>query len=85
MRRDDLSASEWDQLQRRTFYGQEKKSLAYVIGVMNMILHGIDAPAIRHANTLTENVMDITEAGRHDIVLANPPFGGGERKEVQHN
>ncbi|MDN5938564.1 MAG: N-6 DNA methylase, partial [Salinisphaera sp.] len=38
-----------------------------------------------HANTLTENVMDITEANRHDIVLANPPFGGGERKEVQHN
>ena len=29
--------------------------------------------------------MDIAEAGRHDIVLANPPFGGGERKEVQHN
>lgn len=85
LRRDDLSASQWDQLQRRTFYGQEKKSLAYVIGVMNMILHGIDAPSIRHANTLTENVMDIAQRDRHDVVLANPPFGGGERKEVQHN
>jgi type I restriction enzyme M protein len=85
MRRDDLSASQWDQLQRRTFFGQEKKSLAYVIGVMNMVLHGIDAPSIRHTNTLTENVMDIAERDRHDIVLANPPFGGGERKEVQHN
>ena len=30
-------------------YGQEKKSLAYVLGVMNMILHGIEAPSIRHA------------------------------------
>jgi type I restriction enzyme M protein len=85
LRRDDLSASEWDTLQRRTFYGQEKKSLAYVLGVMNMILHGIEAPSIRHANTLTENVMDIQERDRHDIVLANPPFGGGERKEVQQN
>ncbi|MGH8128558.1 MAG: N-6 DNA methylase [Gammaproteobacteria bacterium] len=85
LRRDDLSASQWKQLQRRTFYGQEKKSLAYVIGVMNMVLHGIDAPSIRHTNTLTENVMDIAERDRHDIVLANPPFGGGERKEVQHN
>jgi type I restriction enzyme M protein len=85
LRRDDLSASEWDQLQRRTLFGQEKKSLAYVIGVMNMILHGIDTPNIRHANTLTENVMDIQEKDRHDIVLANPPFGGGERKEVQQN
>ena len=85
LRRDDLSATEWDTLQRRTFYGQEKKSLAYVLGVMNMILHGIEAPSIRHTNTLTENVMDIQERDRHDIVLANPPFGGGERKEVQQN
>ncbi|MBB1086953.1 SAM-dependent DNA methyltransferase [Lysobacter sp. SG-8] len=85
LRRDDLSAKDWDTLQRRTFYGQEKKSLAYVLGVMNMILHGIDAPNIRHANTLSENVMDIRQSDRHDIVLANPPFGGGERQEVQHN
>lgn len=85
MRRDDLSAADWDRLQRRTFYGQEKKSLAYVLGVMNLILHGIDAPNIRHTNTLAENVMDIQQKDRHDIVLANPPFGGGERKEVQQN
>ena len=85
LRRKDLSAKDWDTLQRRTFYGQEKKSLAYVLGVMNMILHGIDAPNIRHANTLSENVMDIQQKDRHDIVLANPPFGGGERPEVQHN
>ena len=30
-------------LQERTFYGKEKKSLAYVIAIMNMILHGIEA------------------------------------------
>ncbi len=85
LRRDDLSAAQWDTLQRKTFHGQEKKSLAYVLGVMNMILHGVDAPSIRHINTLSENVMDIQQKDRHDIVLANPPFGGGERKEVQQN
>lgn len=85
LKRNDLSTGEWSTLQRKTFYGQEKKSLAYVIGIMNMVLHGIETPAIRHANTLNENVMEIQEADRHDIVLANPPFGGGERKEVQHN
>lgn len=85
LKRPDLSAGEWDTLQRKTFYGQEKKSLAYVLGVMNMILHGIETPAVRHTNTLAENVLDIQEADRHDIVLANPPFGGGERKEVQQN
>jgi type I restriction enzyme M protein len=40
-------------LQEKTFFGKEKKSLAYVIGIMNMILHGIDAPNIVHANTRT--------------------------------
>ena len=72
-------------LQERTFYGKEKKSLAYVIAVMNMILHGIEAPNIVHTNTLSENLADIQEKDRFDVVLANPPFGGKERKEVQQN
>ncbi len=72
-------------LQQRTFYGKEKKSLAYVIAIMNMILHGIEAPNILHTNTLTENLADIQESERYDVVLANPPFGGKERKEVQQN
>lgn len=72
-------------LQESTFYGREKKSLAYIIGIMNMILHGIEAPNILHTNTLAENVSDIQDKDRHDVVLANPPFGGKERKEVQQN
>lgn len=72
-------------LQTKTFYGKEKKSLAYVIGIMNMILHGIDAPNIIHTNTLAENLADIQEKDRVDIILANPPFGGKERPEVQQN
>ena len=85
MRRPDLSASEYETLQRDTFFGQEKKSLAYIIGIMNMVLHGIEAPNIVHTNSLNENVMDFQERDRHDIVLANPPFGGSERREVQQN
>lgn len=72
-------------LQERTFYGKEKKSLAYVIGIMNLILHGIEAPNILHTNTLTENLADIQERDRYDVILANPPFGGKERPEVQQN
>ncbi len=72
-------------LQERTFYGKEKKSLAYVIAIMNMILHGIEAPNIIHTNTLTEKLADVQDKDRYDIVLANPPFGGKERKEVQDN
>jgi type I restriction enzyme M protein len=85
LRRPNISASDYEALQRRTFYGQEKKSLAYVIGIMNMVLHGIEAPNILHTNSLNENVLDYQEKDRHDVILANPPFGGGERREVQQN
>lgn len=72
-------------LQDDTFYGKEKKNLAYIIGTMNMILHGIEAPNITHTNTLGENIRDIQEKDRFNIILANPPFGGKERVEVQQN
>jgi type I restriction enzyme M protein len=81
----NLSTSDLNTLQTSTFYGKEKKSLAYVIAIMNMILHGIEAPNIIHTNTLAENISDIQEKDRFDIILANPPFGGKERAEVQQN
>lgn len=80
-----LTTSKLKTLQEKTFYGKEKKSLAYVIAIMNMILHGIEAPNIIHTNTLAENLADIQDKDRYNIVLANPPFGGKERKEVQQN
>lgn len=80
-----LSTSDIEILQKRTFYGKEKKSLAYIIGTMNMIFHGIEAPNIIHTNTLAENLADIQEKDRYDVILANPPFGGKERAEVQQN
>lgn len=81
----NLSTVEDDILQKKTFYGKEKKSLAYIIGIMNMIFHGISSPNIIHTNTLAENITDIQEKDRYDVVLANPPFGGKERAEVQQN
>jgi type I restriction enzyme M protein len=81
----NLSTRDAEVLQKSTFYGKEKKGMAYIIGTMNMILHGIEAPNIVHTNTLAENLSDIQEKDRFDIVLANPPFGGKERAEVQQN
>ena len=81
----NLTTADLETLQERTFYGKEKKSLAYVIAIMNLILHGLEAPNIQHTNTLTENLADVQEKDRFDVILANPPFGGKERKEVQQN
>lgn len=80
-----LTTQDAEILQRSTFYGKEKKGLAYIIGTMNMILHGVEAPNILHTNTLAENLADIQEKDRYDIILANPPFGGKERAEIQQN
>ena len=79
------STADQEVLQKRTFFAREKKSLAYVIAIMNMILHGIDAPNVVHANTLAEDVSHLQERDRYHVVLANPPFGGTERPEVQQN
>jgi type I restriction enzyme M protein len=81
----NLTTKDVEILQKKTFYGKEKKSLAYIIAIMNMILHGVETPNIVHTNTLAENLSDIQEKDRYDIVLANPPFGGKERAEVQEN
>ena len=80
-----LTTSQLSTLRESTFYGKEKKPLAYVIAIMNMILHGIETPNILHTNTLSENLADVQEKDRYDIILANPPFGGKERKEIQQN
>ena len=80
-----LSTADLETLQTRTFYAKEKKSLPYVIGIMNMILHGVETPNIVHTNSLTEDLSQIQEKDRYDVILANPPFGGKERKEIQQN
>lgn len=79
------TAQDHIKLQKKTFYGKEKKGLAYIIGIMNMILHGIQAPNIVRKNTLSENLAEVQESDRYDVILANPPFGSKERAEVQQN
>jgi len=75
-RKRGLTTRDLRTLQERTFYGKEKKSLAYVIAIMNMILHGIDAPNILHTQHPGREPGDIQDKDRVDVVLANPPFGG---------
>ncbi len=72
-------------LQEKTFFGKEKKPLPYIIATMNMIFHGVAAPNIIRGNTLAENLSQVQERDRKNVVLANPPFGGSERGEVLQN
>ena len=72
-------------LQESTFYGKELKGLAYIIAIMNLILHGVESPNIIRTNTLTENLANVQEKDRFDYILANPPFGAKKRAEVLNN
>ena len=80
-----LTTSELKTLQTKSFYGAEKKTLAYIIGIMNMILHGIESPNIVHQNTLETNIQEIQNKDRVDVIIANPPFGAKEQKNIQEN
>ena len=79
------SSTDEETLQTSTFYGKELKGLAYIIAMMNMILHGVQSPNIVRTNTLAENLAGISPSDQKSIILANPPFGGSEREEVQQN
>ncbi len=72
-------------LKESTFFGKNKNPEPYLLGTMNMILHGIESPNMVHTNTLTEDTHDIQEKDRYDYILANPPFGGNEHPEIQRN
>lgn len=80
-----LSKDEWEIIQFETFYGQEKTSLGYVIGMMNMILHGIEGANVFKGNTLAQDIRNLQERDRFDVILANPPFGGKEELNIQRN
>ena len=80
-----LTSSEEEILQTKTFFGKELKGLAYIIAMMNMILHGVQSPNIVRTNTHSENLANIQPSDQKNVVLANPPFGGAEREEVQQN
>lgn len=80
-----LSGEQIKFLNTEALHGIEKTPLSYAMGLMNMILHGIEAPHITKANTLNRDIRQIQESQRFDIILANPPFGGKENASIQSN
>ncbi len=64
------------ELLRNMFYGQEKKDVPYLIGIMNLLLHDLPTVNIYKVDTFAEDVRKIQERDRVDVILTNPPFGG---------
>lgn len=72
-------------LNHDALWGNEKTPIAYIMGVMNMILHGIKNPNINKKNTLVDNIRDFEEKDGYHLILANPPFGWKEKEAIQAN
>jgi type I restriction enzyme M protein len=75
-----------EELLQQSIFGIEKKQLPHLLGLTNMILHGIEAPTqIRRGNTLTRPLRDYGPKDRVDVVVTNPPFGGIEEPGIEQN
>jgi type I restriction enzyme M protein len=85
MRQSEETLQDHQQLQEATFYGQESGELPFLLGTMNLILHGLTSPTLVRRNTLEEDIRQIRAQDQFDIVLTNPPFGGTENPQVQQN
>jgi type I restriction enzyme M protein len=86
---DHLKDRARDPEQRRklqaSIQGIEKKPMPYLLGVTNLLLHGIEVPNLREANALTTNVKQIRDEERVEVIATNPPFGGEEERGVLNN
>jgi type I restriction enzyme M protein len=65
--------------------GIEKKPLPFLLGMMNLVLHGVGQPNITRGNALATPITQIGRGQRVDVVLTNPPFGGAEEASIQAN
>ncbi len=57
----------------QTLYGYDIDSTMVRLGIMNLMMHGIDEPKIDYQDTLSKS---FSEKSCYDIVMANPPFTG---------
>ncbi|MEW6663771.1 MAG: class I SAM-dependent DNA methyltransferase [Thermodesulfobacteriota bacterium] len=80
-----LSGTQLDNLQKDTFFGLENKPLTYLLGTMNMILHGIEGANLELTNTLEVHSQNVGEKAKYDVILSNPPYGGKMDQTLQTN
>ena len=80
-----LSGADLARLKRESFFGVELKPLTYLLGVMNLILHGIESANLELGNTLERHSANVSAKHRYHVILSNPPYGGKLARELQTN
>ncbi len=60
-------------LKEKAFYGFDFDTTMVRIGIMNLILHGVEKPQFQYTDTLSKS---FEQREKYDVILANPPFKG---------
>lgn len=81
----NLATADLNRLQTKTFYGIELKPMTYLLGSMNMLLHGIEGAGLELANALEVHQTNVPESNKYKVILSNPPYGGKLPKDTQDN
>jgi len=71
--RSALLSEEIKQMLGKSLHGYDIDQTMVRLGLMNLMMHGIDSPQIDYKDTLSKSYI---ENAQYKIVLANPPFTG---------
>jgi type I restriction enzyme M protein len=68
---------------QESLYGYDIDSTMVRLGLMNLMMHGINEPQIDYKDTLSKS---FTQESEYDIIMANPPFTGSiDKSDINEN
>jgi type I restriction enzyme M protein len=68
---------------QESLYGYDIDQTMVRLGIMNLMMHGIDEPNIDYKDTLSKSYKEESE---YDIIMANPPFTGSiDKGDINEN
>jgi len=77
---DKLNAKQWEVLRYGTFFGYDVDPHIVRLGMMNLILHGLENSEIKRRDSIAGSASELDDQ-KFDVILANPPFAGSMNKE----
>lgn len=77
---DKLAPTQWHFLLQNTFLGTDVDAHIVKIGMMNLILHGLEKSEIRRRDAVAGGP-DEWEERQFDVLMTNPPFSGSINRE----
>lgn len=81
----EVHTVEEEQTLQKSIHGWEFKPVSYVLGLTNLILHGIDVPDWHYTDSLATEYNSIGPKQQVEVILANPPFGASIADGVESN